>query len=166
VLDVDGAAVSSMVIVARLYVGGRARSKRGCWKKNLASAALLRIGKRRGILWGVAPEAGKGRFFGDHVYEQVLDEGRPPRDPDARRVHKGRRRQVWQCLAQSPGYQQATSQRYRVGEGQARLQAYDASLVSNLKRIVKLLTGITLRPRAKGRGAEKLAPAYRDLSRA
>jgi len=82
---------------------------RECWKKNLASVMLLRIGESRGMSWRKAPEAGKGCFFGDHVHEQVLDEGRPPHDPDARRVHKGRRRKVWQRLAQSPGYQQATS---------------------------------------------------------
>jgi len=43
------------------------------------------------------------------------------------------------------------------------LQAYFTFLVSNLNRIVKLLTGITLRPQAKGRWAEKLVLVYSSL---
>ena len=101
---------------------------------------------------------------------------------DFRLNKKNGNREVWEDLAQSPGYQQATSQRYRVEQpfgwvkdkhgfercrylGLLRygLQAYFTFLVSNLKRIVKLLTGITLRPQAKGRRAEKLVPVYSDL---
>jgi transposase, IS5 family len=99
------------------------------------------------------------------------------------RLHKqDDNRQVWEELARSPDYQEATGQRYRVEQpfgwvkdkhgfercrylGLLRygLQAYFTFLVSNLKRIVKLLTGITLRPQAKGRRAEKLVPVYESL---
>ncbi len=49
------------------------------------------------------------------------------------------------------------------GLARYRIQALLTFPVSNLKRIVKLLTGQTFRPLAKGRRAEQLRPVYACL---
>lgn len=88
----------------------------------------------------------------------------------------------WLALQSDPEYQAACAQRYRVeqpfgslkqkhgfgrcrylGLARYRIQALLTFLVSNLKRMVKLLTGLTYRPLAKGRRAEKLRPVYACL---
>jgi IS5 family transposase len=99
------------------------------------------------------------------------------------RLHKkDTNKQRWEALVAEPGYQQATRQRYRVEQpfglakqkhgfarcrylGLARygLQALLTFLVLNCKRLVKLLTGLTFRPLAKGRRAEPLTPVYGTL---
>jgi IS5 family transposase len=87
--------------------------------------------------------------------------------------------QPWADLEADPRYIQALKQRFRVeqpfgivkrwhgfercrylGLARYRLQAIFTFLVHNLKRIVKLLTGVTLRPQAKGRRAENYQPVY------
>lgn len=89
---------------------------------------------------------------------------------------------VWLTLEVDPEYQAARAQRYRVeqpfgpakqkhglgrcryvGLSRYRLQAVLTFLVSNLKRMVKLLTGLTFREQAKGRRAERLCPVYSSL---
>ena len=88
----------------------------------------------------------------------------------------------WIALQATPQYQEATAQRYRVEQpfGPAkqkhgfercryigllryRIQSLFTFLVSNCKRMVKLLTGITFRPQAKGRRAEVFRPVYANL---
>jgi IS5 family transposase len=87
--------------------------------------------------------------------------------------------QRWTDLQANPQYIQALKQRFRVeqpfgivkrwhgfqrcrylGLARYRLQAIFTFLVHNLKRIVKLLTGVTFRPQAKGRRAENCQPVY------
>jgi IS5 family transposase len=87
--------------------------------------------------------------------------------------------QRWLDLEADPRYQQALKQRFRVeqpfgivkrwhgfercrylGLARYRLQAIFTFLVHNLKRIVKLLTGVTFRAQAKGRRAENYQPVY------
>jgi IS5 family transposase len=87
--------------------------------------------------------------------------------------------QRWADLEADPRYIQARKQRFRVeqpfgiakrwhgfercrylGLARYRLQAIFTFLVHNLKRIVKLLTGVTFRPQAKGRRAENCQPVY------
>jgi IS5 family transposase len=87
--------------------------------------------------------------------------------------------QRWADLEADPRYIQALKQRFRVeqpfgivkrwhgfercrylGLARYRLQAIFTFLVHNLKRIVKLLTGVTFRPQAKGRRAENCQPVY------
>ena len=99
------------------------------------------------------------------------------------RTHKhDANKEVWLALEADPAYQAAHAQRYRVeqpygpakqkhgfgrcrylGLDRYRIQALLTFLVGNLKRIVKLLTGLTYRPLAKGRRAEKLCPVYANL---
>ena len=99
------------------------------------------------------------------------------------RTHKqDANKEVWLALEADPEYQAARAQRYRVeqpfgpakqkhgfgrcryvGLARYRIQALLTFLVSNLKRIVKLLTGLTFRPLAKGRRAEHLRPVYACL---
>jgi IS5 family transposase len=91
-------------------------------------------------------------------------------------------KELWLALQADAQYQAACAQRYRVeqpfgplkqkhgfgrcrylGLARYRIQALLSFLISNLKRIVKLLTGLTYRPLAKGRRAEKLRPVYASL---
>jgi IS5 family transposase len=84
-------------------------------------------------------------------------------------------KQRWLEMLASPKYQAAVSQRFRVeqcygivkrwngfgrcrylGLAHYRLQALFTFLVHNVKRMVKLLSGVTFRPQAKGRRAEVL----------
>jgi len=88
----------------------------------------------------------------------------------------------WLELVQTPHYRAATKLRFRVEQpfGQAKekhgfercrylgllnygFQAFLTFLVVNLKRIVKLLTGLTFRKLAKGRRKEVLRPVYAHL---
>lgn len=91
-------------------------------------------------------------------------------------------RERWLALVADPEYQEAKAQRYRVEQpfGIAKqchgfercrylgllrygVQAWMTFMVHNAKRIVKLLTGLTFRPQAKGRRAEALRPVYATL---
>ncbi len=45
-----------------------------------------------------------------------------------------------------------------LGLGRHRVQALLTFMVRNCKRVVKLLTGVTFRPQAKGRRAEPVIP--------
>lgn len=91
-------------------------------------------------------------------------------------------KEVWLALQADAEYQAARAQRYRVeqpfgplkqkhgfgrcrylGLERYRIQALLTFLVSNLKRMVKLLTGLTYRPLAKGRRAEQVRPVYASL---
>ena len=94
-----------------------------------------------------------------------------------RTTKKDASKQRWLELLASPVYQAAVQQRYRVeqtygivkrwhgfgrcrylGLARYRLQALFTFLVHNVKRMVKLLTGVTFRPQAKGGRAEVLPP--------
>jgi len=96
-----------------------------------------------------------------------------------RTAKKDPSRQRWLDLEADAQYQQALKQRFRVeqpfgivkrwhgfercrylGLARYRLQAIFTFLVHNLKRIVKLLTGVTFRPQAKGRRAENYQPVH------
>jgi len=95
---------------------------------------------------------------------------------------KDRNKERWIALKATPEYQEATAQRYRVEQpfGPAkqkhgfercryigllryRIQSLFTFLVCNFKRMVKLLTGLTFRPQAKGRRAEVIRPVYACL---
>jgi len=95
---------------------------------------------------------------------------------------KDANKEPWIALEQSPQYQLDKAQRFRVeqpfgpikqkhgfercryvGLDRYRIQAGFTFFVSNCKRLVKLLTGLTFRPQAKGRRAERLKPVYASL---
>ena len=95
---------------------------------------------------------------------------------------KDSHKERWIALQATPEYQEATAQRYRVeqpfgpakqkhGFGRCRyigllryrIQSLFTFLVCNFKRMVKLLTGLTFRPQAKGRQAELIKPVYACL---
>ena len=88
----------------------------------------------------------------------------------------------WIALQATPQYQEAKAQRYRVEQAfgpakqkhglercryigllRFRIQSLFTFLVGNFKRMVKLLTGLTFRPQAKGRRAEVIKPVYACL---
>jgi IS5 family transposase len=90
---------------------------------------------------------------------------------------KDRNKEGWLQMEADPTYQQRRGQRYRVeqpfgdvkhwhgfercrylGLARYRIQALLTFMVRNCKRMVKLLTGITFRPQAKGRRAEPVTP--------
>ena len=95
---------------------------------------------------------------------------------------KDANKEPWIALEQSPQYQLDKAQRFRVeqpfgpikqkhgfercryeGLDRYRIQAGLTFFVSNCKRLVKLLTGLTFRSQAKGRRAERLKPVYASL---
>ena len=95
---------------------------------------------------------------------------------------KDANRERWIVLKATPEYQEATAQRYRVEQAfgpakqkhgfercryigllRYRIQSLFTFLVRNFKRMVKLLTGLTFRPQAKGRLAETVRPVYACL---
>jgi len=90
--------------------------------------------------------------------------------------------QRWVALKATPQYQEATKVRYRVEQpfGQAKdkhgfercryiglarysIQSFLTFMVINCKRLIKLLTGLTFRPLAKGKRAELFKPVYTSL---
>ena len=91
-------------------------------------------------------------------------------------------KEPWLELVASEEYQRDRALRYRVeqpfgpakqrrgfgrcrylGWARYRIQALFTFMVCNCKRIVKLLTGITFRPQAKGRRAEVFEPVFAEL---
>jgi IS5 family transposase len=101
---------------------------------------------------------------------------------DVRTSKKDANKERWIELLSSPDYQRAVALRYRVeqpfgwakhkhgfercryiGLARYRIQAFLTFLVTNCRRIVKLLTGLTLRTPAKGRSAEVFEPVYTSL---
>jgi hypothetical protein len=91
-------------------------------------------------------------------------------------------KQRWVDLLATPEHEAATKVRYRVeqpfgtakqrrGFGRCRylgllryaIQAFVTFMVVNCKRIIKLLTGITFRPLAKGCRSEPFTPIYATL---
>jgi len=95
---------------------------------------------------------------------------------------KDNNKQRWIALKETPHYQEATKLRYRVEQpfGQAKdkhgfehcrylglpsyeIQSFLTFMVVNIKRMVKLLTGITFRELAKGRRKEVFQPVYETL---
>ena len=100
----------------------------------------------------------------------------------SRTTKKDRNKERWIELKKSPEYQEGTKLRYRVEQpfGQAKdkhgfdrcrylgllkygLQSYLTFMAVNLKRMVKLLTGITFRQLAKGRHSERFTPVFDSL---
>jgi len=101
---------------------------------------------------------------------------------DYRTQKKDPNKQRWIEMMATPEYQTATALRYRVEQpfGIAKkshgfercryiglprygIQSFLTFMVLNCKRMVKLLTGITFRPQAKGRRAEVFRPVYASL---
>jgi IS5 family transposase len=95
---------------------------------------------------------------------------------------KDANKERWITLEATPSYQQATAQRYCVeqpfgpikqkhgfgrcrylGLARYRIQSFFTFLLSDCKRIIKLLTGLTFRPQSKGRRAEVFQPVYATL---
>ena len=94
-----------------------------------------------------------------------------------RTTKKDANKERWLELEANPIYQERRKQRYRVeqpfgiakrwhgfehcrylGQARYRIQSLLTFMVVNAKRIIKLLTGITFRPQAKGRRAEHVTP--------
>jgi len=88
----------------------------------------------------------------------------------------------WHELVADPVYQERKGQRFRVeqpfgiakawhgfercrylGLARYRIQSLLTFMVVNAKRLVKLLTGMTFRPQAKGRHAERLKPVLEGI---
>ena len=101
---------------------------------------------------------------------------------DYRTNKKDPSKQRWIDLVATPEHQVATNIRYRVEQllGTAKqqhcfercrylgllrygIQAFLTFMVVNCKRIIKLLTGITFRPLAKGCRSEPFTPIYATL---
>ena len=99
-----------------------------------------------------------------------------------RTAKKDANKERWFALKATPQYQEAKKVRYRVEQpfGWAKdkhgfercryiglvkygIQAFFTFMVVNCKRLVKLLTGITFRPLAKGRRREIFKPVYAEL---
>jgi len=99
-----------------------------------------------------------------------------------RTAKKDANKERWLALKATAQYQQAKKVRYRVEQpfGWAKdkhgfercryigllkygIQAFLTFMVVNCKRLVKLLTGITFRPLAKGRRREIFKPVYAEL---
>ena len=100
-----------------------------------------------------------------------------------RTTKKDSHKQRWLQLLADPTYQARRKQRYRVeqtfgiakssqdfehcrylGLARYRIQSFLTFLVVNAKRMVKLLVGITFRPQAKGRRAERVKPVLEATS--
>ena len=101
---------------------------------------------------------------------------------DYRTKKKDANKQRWLDLLATPEHQAAINVGYRVEQplgtakqkhsfGRCRylglfryaIQAFVTFLVVNCKRIIKLLTGITFRPLAKGYRSKPLTPVYATL---
>jgi IS5 family transposase len=96
---------------------------------------------------------------------------------------KDQNRERWLALEADPEYRARKSQRYRVeqpfgtlkrwngfgrcrylGLERYRTQALMTFLVHNCKRVVKLLTGVTFRPEARGQRGERITPVLGVMS--
>lgn len=94
-----------------------------------------------------------------------------------RATKKDANKERWLQLLADPTYQQRVKQRFRVeqpfgiakhdhgfercrylGLARYRIQSFLTFMVVNAKRMVKLLVGVTFRPQAKGRRAERVTP--------
>jgi IS5 family transposase len=101
---------------------------------------------------------------------------------DYRTAKKDSNRTRWVKLEADPLYQERKKQRFRVeqpfgigkrwhgfercrylGLARYRIQVFLTFMVLNAKRLVKLLTGVTFRPQAKGRRAERLTPVLEAI---
>lgn len=101
---------------------------------------------------------------------------------DYRTKKKDANKQRWLDLVETPEHQAAIKVRYRVEEpfGIAKqkhcfascrylglmrygIQSFLSFMVLNCKRIIKLLTGLTFRPLAKGKQSEVFTPIYASL---
>jgi len=94
-------------------------------------------------------DANKGRWLeliADSDYEEAQDE-----------CYKVERTFGW---AKS---RHGLERRRYLGLDRYHIQSLLTFMVTNAKRLVKLLTGITFRPQAKGRRAERLVPVYSAL---
>jgi len=135
---------------------------------------------------GIQPRAytGDAAYDDTDIREQLAVEGISShmRQKACRTRKKDANKQVWLLQRADPQYQQDIRQRFRVEQpfGEAKewhglercrylglarytIQALMTFLVLNCKRIVKLLTGITFRPLAKGPRGEPWAPVYASL---
>jgi len=100
-----------------------------------------------------------------------------------RTTKKDANKERWLELEANPTYQERRKQRYRVeqpfgiakrghgfehcrylGLARYRIQSLLTFMVVNAKRMIKLLTGITFRPQAKGRRAEHVTPVLAATS--
>ena len=102
---------------------------------------------------------------------------------DQRTSKKDANRERWEALQADPTYQMRVQQRYRaeqpfgiakrwhgfdrcryLGLARYRIQTLLTFMVLNAKRIIKLLTGVTFRPQAKGRRAERVTPVLPETA--
>jgi len=119
------------------------------------------------------------------IYERLAEEGLDIAITLKRQrtTKKDGNKARWLQLLADPTYQQRVKQRFRVeqpfgiakhdhgfercrylGLARYRIQSFLTFMVVNAKRMVKLLTGITFRPQAKGRRAERVTPVLAAIS--
>ena len=118
------------------------------------------------------------------IYERLAVEGLAVAVTlnDYRTAKKDANHARWHELVADPLYQERKAQRFRVeqpfgiakqwhgfercrylGLARYRIQALLTFMAVNAKRLVKLLTGVTFRPQAKGRRAERLKPVLETI---
>lgn len=129
----------------------------------------------------VTTYAGDRAYDDTDIYTRLAEEGLSSAITlhDYRTKKKDANKEPWLAMKASEIYQEANGERYRVelpyGWGKAwhgfercrylglaryAIQSILTFMVSNAKRYVKLLTGITFRKQAKGRRAEVFKPVY------
>lgn len=146
---------------------------------NKAFGALRKHDRELGL--PVTTYAGDRAYDDTAIYMQLEEEGLSSGITlhDYRTKKKDGNKEPWLTMKASEKYKEATGVRYRVelpyGWGKAwhgfercrylglaryTIQSILTFMVSNAKRFIKLLTGITFRTQAKGRRAEEFTPVY------
>ncbi|MBE3143310.1 MAG: transposase [Planctomycetes bacterium] len=146
---------------------------------NKAFVALRRHDRELGL--PVTTYAGDRAYDDTDIYTRLAEEGLSSGITlhDYRTKKKDDNKEPWLTMKASETYKKANGVRYRVeipygwakawhgfercrylGLARYAIQSTLTFMVSNVKRFVKLLTGITFRAQAKGRRAEVFKPVY------
>jgi IS5 family transposase len=146
---------------------------------NKAFVGLRKHDRELGI--PVTTYSGDRAYDDTDIYTRLAEEGLSNGITlhDYRTKKKDDNKEPWLAMKASETYKEANGERYRVelpyGWGKAwhgfercrylglarfAIQSIMTFMVSNAKRFVKLLTGITFRAQAKGRRAEVFTPVY------
>lgn len=150
---------------------------RGNTADNKVFAALR--GHDRSLQLPTKAYGGDAAYDDTDIYERLAQEGLETAITlsRTRTTKKDPSKARWLALKADPTYQARRKQRFRaeqvfgtaksahgfercryLGLARYRIQAFLTFMVVNAKRIVKLLTGVTFRPQAKGRRAERVTP--------
>jgi len=152
---------------------------RGDTADNKAFVALRKHDRELGL--PVTTYSGDRAYDDTNIYTYLEEEGLSSGITlhDYRTKKKNENKEPWLTMKASEAYKEANGVRYRVeipyGWGKAwhgfercrylglaryAIQSTLTFMVGNVKRFVKLLTGITFRAQAKGRRAEVFKPVY------